>query len=113
MFQPKPNDETTSFINCIAGRYKEKLSVDFALQKMNMSKSRFHKFFRQETGMTFVVYINKVKVELAARMLIENDLKVETIGFDCRLDSPSHFYKCFKKHFGVSPAQFRSKPQSS
>jgi len=80
---------------------------------MNMSKSRFHKFFRQETGMTFVAYIYKVKVELAAQMLIESDLKVETIGFDYGFDSPSHFYKCFKKHFGVSPARFRSKRRVS
>ena len=94
-------------LEAIADRYKEKLNVDFALQKMNMSKSRFHAFFRQETGMTFVAYINRVRVEHAARLLLETDLKSEAVGFDCGFDSPSHFYKCFKEHYGMSPARYR------
>ena len=32
-------------------------------------------------------------------------LKAEAIGFDCGFDSP--FYKCFKKHYGISPARYR------
>jgi transcriptional regulator GlxA family with amidase domain len=36
-----------------------------------------------ETGMSFVAYINKVRLEHAARMLVETDLPCNRIGYDC------------------------------
>jgi transcriptional regulator GlxA family with amidase domain len=94
-------------LDCIAVRYKEKLTFDFALSMMSMSKSRFCDFFRHNTGISFVACINKVRTEKAACLLMETELTVESIGYDCGFDSPSSFYKCFKAHYGVSPARFR------
>jgi len=101
------SEKFNELLDSIAVRYKEKWKLDFALAKMGMEKSRFCTFFRNRTGMTFVDYINKVRLEQAARLLVETDLKSEVVGFDCGFDSPSHFYKCFKKYYGVSPAQFK------
>ena len=94
-------------LDYIADRYKEKLTFDFALSMMGMSKSRFCVFFRNQTGMTYIAYINKVRIGKAVPLLLETNLTVEAIGFDCGFDSPPNFYKCFKKHFGMSPARFR------
>ena len=103
----RDTEKFNELLDCIAKGYKEKLRVEFASERMGMSKSRFHTFFRSRTGMSFVAYANKVRIENSARLLIETDLTVENIGFDCGFDSPSHFYKCFKQHYGMSPAKFR------
>ena len=87
--------------------YKEKLTRDFALKKMSMSKSRFSAFFRSQTGMTYISYLNKERAIKAALMLIETDMTVESIGFDCGFDSLPVFYKCFKEHYGMTPGEFR------
>jgi len=114
----EPGERTESIhfqklLNCIADRYKEKLTLDFALSVMGMSKSRFSVFFRNRTGMTYIAYINKERIKKAIPMLLDTNLPVEAIGFDCGFDSPPSFYKCFKKHFGVSPARYRSIRRSS
>jgi len=101
------SERLRELLDCIAVRYKEKLKIDFALNGMGMEKSRFCMFFRSQTGMSFVAYINKVRIEQAARLVVETDEKLEVIGFYCGFDSPSHFYKCFKEHYGVSPGKFR------
>jgi len=101
-------EKLRELLDCIDARYKEKLSLEFALEKMGMGKSRFSAFFRNQTGMSLVAYINKVRIEQAARLLIETNRKSEAVGFDCGFDSPSHFYKCFKERYGISPAQFKS-----
>ena len=100
-------DKLRELLDYISVRYKEKLTFDFALSVMGMSKSRFCVFFKNQTGMSYIAYINKVKVEQAALLLNETDLKTESIGYDCGFDSPPSFFKCFKKHYGVSPARFR------
>lgn len=101
------SERLRELLDCITARYKEKLKLDFALDRMRMEKSRFCEFFRNQTGMSFVAYINKVRIEQAARLVVETDEKLETIGFDCGFDSPSHFYKCFKEHYEVSPGRLR------
>jgi len=101
------SEKLKKLLDCIAVRYNEKLDVDFALSEMGMGKSRFHAFFRSQTGMSFVAYINKVRMEQAARMLIETDHTVDTVAYDCGFDSPSHFYKCFKERYGVSPGKLK------
>jgi len=104
----KESENLQKLLEYIADHYKEKLSVDFALEKMNMGKSRFHAFFRSQTGMSFVTYINKERIKKALPLLLETNQTIETIGFDCGFDSPSHFYKCFKEHYGMSPARYRA-----
>ena len=99
------SEKLQELLDGIAVRYKEKWRIDFALEKMGMSKSRFSAFFRSRTGMSFVTYINKVRIEQARCLLFETYMTVESIGFDCGFDSPSHFYK----YYGVSPARFREK----
>jgi len=94
-------------LDCISDRYKEKLTLDFALSLMGMSKSRFCAFFRTGIGMSYIAYINKERIKKAIPLLLETNQTVEAIGFDCGFDSPSHFYKCFKEQCGVSPAKFR------
>ena len=47
----------------ITHNYKEKITLPLALSKMGMSKSRFCVFFREQTGMTLIAYINKVRIE--------------------------------------------------
>ena len=104
----RESEKFRELLGCIAVRYKEKLTFDFALSVMGMGKSRFCEFFRSRTGMSFVAYINKVRVEQAARLLIETNLTSEAVGFDCGFDSPSNFFRCFNAHFGISPARFKA-----
>lgn len=106
---PREKEKFRELLDCISIRYKEKLSFDFALSVMGMGKTRFCKYFRNQTGMSLVAYINKIRIEHAARFLIETDRTTEAIGFDCGFDSCSNFFRCFNKYFGTSPAQFRLK----
>ena len=74
-----------------------------------MSKSNFCRQFKLETGMSFIAYLNRVRLEQTARMLVETDLPCTVIGYDCGFSTLSLFYKLFKELYGVSPARFREK----
>ena len=91
----------------IAVHYAEKICLDFALRRTGMGKSLFEELFVQEAGMSFVAYINKVKLERAAQMLRETDLPCSAIGYDCGFASVSLFYKLFKDYFGKAPGKLR------
>jgi methylphosphotriester-DNA--protein-cysteine methyltransferase len=44
----------------------------------------------------------------AKKPLRETDMNILQIALGCGFESPSNFYKRFKEHTGVTPAQYRS-----
>mgnify|MGYP001544737937 CR=1 FL=1 len=52
-------------------------------------------------------YVNAVRMERAAELLVRTDLKVSNIGESVGLQNASHFHKLFLKRYGQSPMKFR------
>jgi YesN/AraC family two-component response regulator len=88
------NDEQTqeqlnhwvSSVNSYLGickHYREKITLNAVLRFIGMGKSNFNEFFKLQTGMTFIIYLNKVRIEKAACMLTETGLPCNLIGYDC------------------------------
>lgn len=92
------------YIDCNCNR---EISERFAADRIGLSVSEFCRFFRKQTGMTFVFYKNKARIERAARMLIETDCTCEQVGWDCGFTSYHYFKRVFKKYYHVSPNRFR------
>lgn len=59
------------------------------------------------TGANVSQYINKWRVEHAADLLINTDLKVIAVSQDAGFLTRSNFYREFKQHYGQSPASYR------
>lgn len=87
--------------------YPQDISELFAADRIGLSVPEFCRFFKKQTGMTFVSYKNKVRVEQAARLLIESDCSCEQVGWDCGFSSYHYFKRVFEKYYGVSPKRFR------
>lgn len=65
-------------------------------------------YLNNNIGKSFTVFINEFRVNAASEMLQSNDhLTIEAIGNECGFNSNSTFYAAFKKHQGMTPAQFK------
>jgi len=82
-------------------------SVESLAEAANMSRSAFAKHFHEAFFNSPMNLVNHVRLERAARMLASSPLPVERIGKRCGFSSRSHFSNAFKKHTGLSPAEFR------
>ncbi len=63
------------------------------------------------TGQTPVQYINKLRMDHAARALIGSNDSLSEIADEIGLPNLSHFHKTFRARFGVTPAQYRADRQ--
>lgn len=83
----------------------EHITLDMAAAQMNMSKYYLCKFFRQYAHMTYVTYLNQVRLETAAQMLLMGKNVTET-AMDCGFESVSYFVQLFKRVVGCTPGQY-------
>jgi AraC-like DNA-binding protein len=61
----------------------------------------------READTTFRAEIEGARIAAAERMLLDADLKVESIASRAGFASASHLARAFRKHTGESPAEFR------
>lgn len=106
--QGKCHREITEVKQYVRQNLRGNLSVQAAAKLANMSESYFAHLFKSEMGMSFVSYVNKMRVEHAETLLRETDEKIGTIALDVGVDNPNYFSILFKKITGKSPNEYRS-----
>ena len=63
--------------------------------------------FKKETGRTVTDYILQRRMELAAQLLRDTRLQVQTVAQHCGIVDIHYFTKLFKRHTGLTPREFR------
>lgn len=95
----------------IHSSYTEDIPIPELARMENLSSSRYHALFRQQTGTSPVRYIARLRMQHACQLLRSTDLSVNRIGEMVGYRDPHFFSKLFKSHMGVSPTEYRSKPR--
>ena len=99
----------TYVLRYIHSRYTEPITLELLAQMEHISKSYLSRRFRQQTGMSVIRYVNRLRVEASKRLLIGSKLRVNEIAYQVGIESPKSFYRVFKSSTDVSPAGFRKK----
>ena len=69
--------------------------------------SHLCKSFQRFYGETPTDFINRLRLRQAVRLLNEPEAKVAAVAAELGFDSFSHFHRIFKRHYGLTPAQYR------
>jgi two-component system response regulator YesN len=84
-------------------------SLDFFAEKFNITPSYFSRLFHRSVGVPFKEYLTAVRLEYAKQLLAENVLPIIDVGYECGFNTPSQFYRAFKKESGMTPSEYRKK----
>lgn len=85
----------------------DNLSLSDLAQKLHLSESYLVRLFKKKLSMTPMKYYRKLKIEVAASMLINTELPVYQISHRLNFYSEFHFSKTFKQITGFSPTRYR------
>ena len=94
-------------VQYLHAHYAEPITLEQLAQMEHISKSYLSRRFRQQTGMTVISYVNRLRVEAARRLLIGSDMRVNEIAYQVGFECPKYFYRVFRSVTGASPAAFR------
>jgi AraC-like DNA-binding protein len=77
----------------------------------NMSEPSFRAAFARATGTSPRRYLEELRMDQAARALVETDRTVTEIAHAVGYDDPYHFSRVFRRVNGVSPRGYRRRAQ--
>jgi AraC-like DNA-binding protein/ligand-binding sensor protein len=85
----------------------ESLSLDQLAHTLNISTFYFCKMFKKATGLTFTEYLSRARIERAKNLLLNPNVRVSEVAYDCGFISLTHFNRTFKRVVGKSPTVYR------
>ena len=83
------------------------LHLQHLARTLNVSAGYLSTLFHKETGKTVTEYVTDVRMGTAANLLRHTQLQVQTVAQHCGIGDVNYFSKVFKRHFGLTPRQFR------
>ena len=94
-------------VSYIRSHLSEKLSLSNLARDAAMNPNYFNKVFKEQVGDTVNQFIIKEKMALAARLLVESDLKSYAIAESLGYENYANFVNMFKKIYGKSPNAYQ------
>ncbi|RCX16238.1 YesN/AraC family two-component response regulator [Fontibacillus phaseoli] len=92
----------------IEGNYSQKgLTIHDVAKKNHVSPNYLSYLFKKNTGYNLWEYVIKLRMEESKSLILNTDLRRYEIAERVGYESPEHFSKIFKKHFGVSPSDLK------
>lgn len=92
----------------------ERLSQPWTVEEMakecGMGVTSFIHYCKQITNVTPGKFLNQLRLEAATDLFIRNPEKsVTDVAFSCGFSSSQYFANTFRKHFRISPSDYRNK----
>lgn len=94
-------------ITYINENYSKDINIKEFCKVVNINPAYFGRKFNKEVGCSFTYYLNKKRNDVAKKLVMNTDKKIADISHEVGYLDISHFYKNFKKYFGISPARLR------
>ena len=92
----------------ISNHRTEDINLADVARATHVSSFYFCKIFKKATGLTFVEYRNRLRIESAKKMLLNLNLTVSEIAYSVGFQSLTQFNRLFRRVVGKSPTRFRS-----
>jgi len=108
------NDTQDKLMHETVDKVKQSLNEEYALDisletysdRYGISLSRLSVGFKEVTGVNFIDYLTKLRLDKSKELLLHSNEKVNDIAFRVGYQ-PSYYYRVFKKHEGVTPTRYR------
>lgn len=87
--------------------YQNDISLDSIADYVGMNPSALCRYFKRKTGKKLFDYVTELRVAFAAKLLINSNISISRIAYDCGYNNLSHFNRQFKSVTSTTPTEYR------
>ena len=110
-FQPNirenENDRINSIYQYSIVNYKRKIQMEEVAALACMSPNSFCRFFKSKTRKTYSSFLIEIRVGIACKLLIANNLSIKQICYESGFNNFASFHKYFKMITNKTPLNYQ------
>ncbi len=111
-YQPSPATYMMQPLNHVLGHIAQNLSSELRESELaelsGFSPSAFSRAFQRQTGMTFVRYVNSMRINHACELLAAGKQRITDICYEVGFNNLSNFNRQFFALKGMTPRTYRN-----
>ncbi|RQR40043.1 MULTISPECIES: helix-turn-helix domain-containing protein [unclassified Burkholderia] len=104
---PRVSEQITASARWLEANVDRPVSIDAAAQVAAMSARNFLRRFKSEIGMTPSDYLQRARLNMSCRMLVESSLPVDKVARRCGINSGAQLARLFRKYLSTTPTEYR------
>ncbi|WP_171102217.1 MULTISPECIES: helix-turn-helix domain-containing protein [unclassified Ruegeria] len=108
---PSTNEKVKRILDFLVENFREDLNASAVAEVARLHPKYAMSVFKRSTGVTMNEYIQLLRLNYSQAMLMRGTDNILKIATESGFGSLSNFNRCFRKHTGLSPTQFRSLAQ--
>lgn len=105
--QKQNREKIKIVLQYILEHYDQTITIDQAAALTGYSKYYFMHFFKSTTGFTLTQYVNMVRLDKAAQLLLNSQYSITEISTMTGFGNLSYFIRQFTQRYQKTPRQFR------
>lgn len=87
-------------------------SVEEICYNMNISRTYFHRLYKQAFGVTYIQDVIENRLKYACELLKNTDLSISEIAEKCGYETDSYFMRQFRQYRNCTPSEYRRKSRN-
>lgn len=92
----------------VMANLSQNISVQEISDQLRLHPAYLSRVYKLETGENISEYMTRLKLEKSVHLLTISTMKIYEIAIEIGYQNPNYFNKVFKKHFGLTPQEYRN-----
>lgn len=88
--------------------YKEEITLQDVADEFGLSREYFCRFFKQNMGISFIRYVNQVRINHIYQEILHTENSIQEIMESHGFYNQKLFYRMFKETYGYTPREARN-----
>jgi len=105
----KDKDEIDKAIGYVYENYNKDLNMAVVANHVSLNYSYFSFLFREQTGLSFVDFLKKVRIEKSKELLKDPGFKIADVSHMVGYKDVKYFTRNFRELVGISPLEYRNR----
>lgn len=84
------------------------LNANDIASKLGMSRVQVYRKVKALLGYSINDYVVNVRLKKAKHLMVHSEMNISEIAYEVGFSSPAYFSTAFKKHFSISPTDFKA-----